>query len=92
MSRLAKIVGYIVFAGVELVVLFGSYVVASVRCCTSSQSAWPAGAAEWVSLAIFAVVMVIPAALIALGAAMLTDGVRYAIGLVMQRGSPNDGL
>lgn len=86
MSRVAKVVGVVVFVAVELVVLFASYVVASIRCCTSGGGAWPAGAAEWVALAIFAVVMVIPAALIAAGAAMLVDGVRYAWALLLGRG------
>lgn len=90
MSRLAKIIGCVVFVAVELVVLFASYVVASVRCCTSGSSAWPAGAAEWASLAVFALVMVIPAALIGAGAAMLVDGVRYAFTIISGRDRAKD--
>lgn len=91
MTRLARVIGIVVFLGVELVVLFASYVVASVRCCNSSQRSWPSDAGEWIGLAIFAMVMTIPAALIGAGAAILAEGIRRGIAVILRRDSSVGG-
>ncbi|URW74881.1 hypothetical protein M9980_09920 [Sphingomonas donggukensis] len=78
MSRAATIAGIAAFVLVEGTVAFGSAIVASIRCCASVAGAWPGDGAAWATVAIFAVVMTVPAALIGLGSAMIVEGARRA--------------
>ena len=84
LSRAATIAGAIAFLLVQAAVAFGSFVVASIRCCGSAHRAWPADAGEWLGVAIFAVVMIIPAALVGLGTAIGVESIRLAIGILRE--------
>jgi len=84
-SRGATVAGVAAFVLVQAAVAFGSFVVASIQCCTSVRGAWPTDPAEWIAVAIFAIVMTLPAALIGLGVAMLAEGIRKAIAVIAAR-------
>lgn len=84
-SRAATVAGIAAFVLVQAAVAFGSFIVASIQCCTSVRGVWPTDPGEWIAVAIFAIVMTVPAALIGLGAAMLVEGVRKAIAAIADR-------
>lgn len=85
MRTAAKFAGLTAFVLTEAAALFGSYVVASVRCCGTAAAVGPASASEWAALLVFALVMVIPAAIIGVGAAMIADGIARGIDIITAR-------
>src|SRR6476661_6090530 len=74
LSRVAKLIGAVAFLLTEIAALFGSWIVASIRCC-GAGAAGPQTTQDWVAIAVFAVIMVVPAALVGAGAVLVTEGV-----------------
>jgi hypothetical protein len=70
LGRVAKFIGILAFSLTEAMALFGTWIVASFHCCAAVQEAGPQGAEDWATIAVFAVVMIIPAAMVGIGAAV----------------------
>lgn len=85
MGRAAKVVGTIAFLLTELAALFAAFLVSSIRCCSTAQPGGPAGPLEWASVVVFALVMLVPAAMIGLGSAMIVAGIQRGIATITRR-------
>ena len=85
MRRIAKIVGIAVFVAVELFILFGFYVVASIRCCGSGGAVGPADAGEWVGLAILVLLITLAAGAVGGVAALIAEGVARLAAILVGR-------
>jgi hypothetical protein len=85
LRRAARGSGVAAFVAFEALISWLSYLMMSVRCCSSSHRIAPGSAGEWIAVAIFIAVMLLLGAVIGGAVAMLVEALARLIGRISAR-------